>query len=288
MLQPELGPIVDVDELGDLGRLPDHLVIADVRWYLDGRSGRAAYEAGHVPGAIYVDLDTALAGHGHPATAGRHPFPTPEQFAASMSGLGIGDDSTVIAYDDSGGGTAGRLVWMLRILGRRAALLNGGLRAWPEPHETGRGRMFAPARFTTRPWPSDRFADADESARAAASVDGVVLDARSGDRFRGESESIDHRAGHIPGATSAPWGANLDPTTGRFHPAAQLRAHFAELGVEPDGDERGPLICSCGSGVSACANLLGLERAGFTGARLFVASWSGWSADPDHPVATGP
>ncbi len=263
---------------------PPDVVFADVRWYLDGRSGRAAFEAGHIPGAIYVDLDTAMAAHDQPVTEGRHPFPTPEAFAAAMSERGIGDNAIVIGYDDSGGGTAGRLVWMLRVLGRPAALLDGGLNAWPTDHETGPGRPRPAASFTPQPWPAERFVDAAGIADAAAAESTLVIDARGGDRFRGENEPVDPRAGHIPGAHNAPWAGNLNPATGTFRSADELRRRFGDLGAQPGGD----VVCYCGSGVSACANLLGLERAGWTDARLYVASWSGWSAEPAHRIATGP
>ncbi len=274
-----LPPVISPERAG---ALDGDVVFADVRWYLDGRSGREAFEAGHVPGAVHVDLDTDLADHDRPPTEGRHPFPRPEAFAAAMGRLGMGDDTVVVGYDDSGGGTAGRLVWMLRVLGRHASLLDGGLNAWPAPHETGPGRARAAARFSPGPWPADRFVDAAGAAEAAAR--GVALDARAGDRFRGESEPVDRRAGHIPGAHNAPWTANLDPDTGRFRTAAELRARFDSL---LGGTADNP-VCYCGSGVSACADLLALERAGRPGARLYVASWSGWSADPARPVATGP
>ncbi len=277
-------PVVSLDEAVALAAGAADVVFADVRWYLDGRSGRVAFEAGHIPGAIYVDLDTALAAHDQPATEGRHPFPTPEAFAAAMSEMGIGDDTTVIGYDDSGGGTAGRLVWMLRVLGRRAALLDVGLKAWPTAHESGASPTRLLATFTPQPWPVDRFVDAAGVAAAAADEANLVIDARGGDRFRGETEPIDPRAGHIPGARNAPWAGNLQTATGTFQTADELRERFGALGALPGGD----VVCYCGSGVSACANLLGLERAGWTDARLYVASWSGWSADPERPVATGP
>jgi thiosulfate/3-mercaptopyruvate sulfurtransferase len=274
-----------VDVLVDTDWLADHradVVIADVRWYLDGRSGLAAYEAGHIPGAVFVDLHHDLSAPGHP-TAGRHPLPSPDQFATAMAHLGISDADVVVAYDDSGGGTAGRLVWMLRVTGHDAALLDGGLLAWTGEQETGAPPDRPPAPFTPRPWPADALVDAEGVAAAAASGDAVVLDARSADRFRGETEPVDSRAGHIPGARSAPWAANLDPATGRFLAPEALRARFKALGVGADT----PVVAYCGSGVSACANVVALERAGIRDRRLFVASWSGWSADPDRPVATG-
>jgi thiosulfate/3-mercaptopyruvate sulfurtransferase len=256
------------------------MVLADVRWYLDGRDGRAAYEAGHLPGAVWVDLDRDLASHGLPATEGRHPLPAPEAFAAAMGALGIGDNTFVVAYDDTGGLTAGRLVVMLRMLGHNAAMLDGGLRAWTGPIDTGPVQPGT-AVFTPRPWPADRLVDADTTA-AAAAAGTAVIDARPLERFTGEVAMVDPRPGHIPGARSAPWSAVLGPD-GRMLPVDQLRRHYSALGV---GD-RGDTIAYCGSGVSACMNAVALEHAGFAPARLYIASWSGWSADPDRPAALG-
>jgi thiosulfate/3-mercaptopyruvate sulfurtransferase len=271
-------PIVDANWLvANRGEV----VVADVRWYLDGRPGRAAYEAAHLPGAQFVDLDADLSAAKKGATAGRHPLPEPEAFADAMGRLGIGDDTTVVAYDDSGGGTAGRLVWMLRVLGRRAALLDGGLKSMPGEREVGRPRPVAPTSFTATPWPVAGIATADELA-AHVAAGGIALDARPADRFRGENEVVDPRAGHVPGAASAPWTAALDGT-GRFRSSADLRAHFTALGANPET----AVICYCGSGVSACADILATEAAGLPRPRLFVASWSGWSADPGRPIAVG-
>ena len=271
-------PFVDAAWLGEHRH---EVVLADVRWYLDGRSGVAAFEDGHLPGAVFVDLDRWLAAPADPRH-GRHPLPEPDVFARGMSAAGIGDDTTVVAYDDSGGGTAGRLVFMLRVLGHDAALLDGGLAAATSliGSEIGPSPALAPARFTPRPWPVDRFADADAAAGHAA-LGGCLLDARSAERFRGEQEVVDPRPGHIPGAGSAPWQGNLDDA-GRFLPAAALRERFDRLGAGAD------VVCYCGSGVSACANLLALERAGIASTKLYVGSWSGWSADPGRSVATGP
>jgi thiosulfate/3-mercaptopyruvate sulfurtransferase len=283
--RPLIEPIVDADRITALRATQRHVVLADVRWYLDGRDGRAAYEAGHVPGAVFVDLDAHLARHDLPATEGRHPFPTPEAFAASMTHLGIGDDTVVIAYDDGGGMTAGRLVVMLRMLGRDAAVLDGGLAAWTDTLDTGPGSATGAsvASFTARPWPVDRLASADEVARAPGDA-GVSIDARSYERFTGQVTQIDPRPGHIPGGRSAPWDAVLDPSTRRFLSPAALAEHFASLGIAPGTD----VIASCGSGVSACMNILAMERAGLAPPRLYVASFSGWSADPSHPVVTDP
>ncbi|MBI5089038.1 MAG: sulfurtransferase [Actinobacteria bacterium] len=256
-------------------------VLVDVRWYLDGRDGRAAYEAGHLPGAVWVDLDTQLAAHDAPPTEGRHPFPTPEAFAAAMSAIGVGDGSTVVAYDDTGGVTAGRLAVMLRMSGHDAAILDGGLVAWPGAVETGWVEPV-PATFTPRPWPAERLASADETM-AAAESGSPVLDARSAERFTGEVTQIDPRPGHIPGARSAPWSAAVGDD-GRLRSRDELREHFRSLGVTDDT----PAIAYCGSGVSACLNVVAIELAGFAPPRLYVASWSGWSADPDRPADLGP
>jgi thiosulfate/3-mercaptopyruvate sulfurtransferase len=259
---------------------PD-VIVADVRWYLDGRDGRAAFEEDHIAGAIFVDLNTDLSGLGR-ATDGRHPLPSPEGFAVNLGRLGIGEHDTVVAYDDSGGGTAGRLVWMLRSLGRNAALLDGGLKTWRGERATGPAVQREQTKVPTVRWPADKLASMDDIAKHAGSSL-TVLDARSAERYRGENEPVEARAGHIPGAVSAPWNQNLDPATGRFLSAETLRARFIALGVS-DGDE---VAGSCGSGVSTCANLIALEIAGFTNTKLFVPSFSGWAADPNRPVATG-
>src|SRR4051794_21700364 len=188
-----------------------------------------AYVAGHVPGAVFVDVGRDLSSPGL-ATAGRHPLPSPEEFAAAMGHLGVGDEDAVVAYDDSGGGTAGRLVWMLRAIGHDAALLDGGLGAWPGAVETGPPPVRSPAAFTPRPWPAGALVEADEVAVLAAPSWAAVLDARAAERYRGDPEPVDSRAGHVPGAISAPWQGFLDPATGRFLPADVLRARFEALG----------------------------------------------------------
>jgi thiosulfate/3-mercaptopyruvate sulfurtransferase len=262
------------------------VVLADVRWYLDGRSGRAAYDAGHLPGAVFVDLDRVLAGPHRPGS-GRHPLPDPVVFAGGLAALGVGDDDVVVGYDDAGGVIAARLVWLLRVTGHDAAVLDGGLDAGAaalggldtqEPRRT-------PATFTPRPWPADRLADADEVARVAADPAAAVLDARDAARFRGDTEPVDPRAGHVPGARSLPTRGHLD-AAGRLLPAEQLRERFAAAGVH--GPEDGARVVSyCGSGVTACHQLLVQEHAGLGAGRLYPGSWSQWSADPSRPAATG-
>jgi thiosulfate/3-mercaptopyruvate sulfurtransferase len=252
----------------------ESVVLADVRWYLDGRSGRAAYDAGHLPGAVFVDLDRWLAGAASPA-AGRHPLPDSEVFAEGMASLGIGDDDTVIGYDDAGGVMAARLVWLLRVTGHEAAVLDGGL-------GSAELEMTAPARpravFTPRPWPAERLAGIDDVLDPA----NVVLDARDPERFRGDVEPVDPRAGHVPGARNLPCRTNV--VDGRLLPPDELRRRFAAVGVT-DGAS---VVSYCGSGVTACHNLLTLEAAGFAPGRLYPGSWSQYSADPQRPVATGP
>ena len=278
-----IAPVVAPEAVAGLD--PTHLVVADVRWYLDGRDGKAAYESTHIAGAVWVDLDNALAGHGLPATEGRHPFPTPEAFAADMGALGIGDDTVVVAYDDTGGLTASRLVVMLRMLGHQAAVLNGGLNAWVAaglPTETGPVAQLVAKQFTATPWPDDRLATADEAV-ATAAAGGVVIDARPLARFTGEQALIDPRPGHVPGARSAPWSAVLDDN-GELLTTEELTAHYAALGVT---DAETPSVAYCGSGVSACMNIVAMEHAGLTPPRLYVASWSGWSADPERPAELG-
>ena len=291
------GIVVDAGWLADNA---ERVIIADARWYLDGRDARASYETGHIPAAVFVDLDTALSSKARAATEGRHPLPEPEQFALAMTALGIGDGTVVVAYDDSGGGTAGRLVWMLRALGESAALLDGGLRAWTGAIETGPGRLpttaataataatatataTATASFTARAWPASAFADWHEVETAGSSSTTLLVDARGADRYRGDNEPIDPRAGHIPGAINVPWSGLLDPATDRFLAPPVLRERLAAAGI--DGTRA--TIASCGSGVSACAVLVALEHAGHEPGRLFVPSWSGWSADPKRPAAIG-
>jgi len=270
-------PFVDADFVS---AHPD-AVLADVRWYLDGRDGHAAFEAGHIPGAVWVDLDRQLAAADHLDTEGRHPFPTPSAFAAAMGSLGIANDTVVIAYDDTGGVTAGRLAVMLRMIGCDATVLAGGLQNWPGPMETGPGRVPTPTTFQPVEWPQQALADADDVERIIA-AGGVAIDARSHDRFVGGGLQIDKRAGHIPGAVSGSWADVLD-AQGAPRASTELREHYRRLGV----DDNRQVVAYCGSGVSACLNVLGMEYAGFDAPRLYVASWSGWSADPDREAATG-
>ena len=272
------GPLVDAGWLSARIGEPG-LVVADCRWYLDGRSGEAAYRAGHIPGAIHVDLDRHLAGA--PGTGPRrHPLPSPEAFAAAMGSLGVSDDDAVVGYDDAGDSVAARLWWMLRVTGHESAVLDGGLASWSGPVEAGPVRRSR-ARFSPRPWPRRLVVDAEVVASRRAGS--VLLDARAAERYRGDVEPVDRRAGHVPGAVSAPWLANLDPESGRMLEAGELRRRYGGLGAGAGRD----VIVYCGSGVTACHDLLALEVSGLGPGRLYEGSWSDWSSDPSRPVATG-
>lgn len=276
------------DMLVDPGWLRAHpssgLVIADVRWVPGGHASEP-FARGHLPGAVCVDLDADLAA---PAFRGpgRHPLPPPAAFAATMSRFGIGDDTPVVAYDDQGGWIAARLWWMLRVLGREVALLDlPSLDAWTAAGgtlEMGPPRPVAAASFTPAPWPPDRVVDADEVARVVHAGSGPVLDARAGERYRGEIEPIDPVAGHIPDAVSADRAGDLDDDGHLLDPTG-LRRRYEELGVVRNGEA----IASCGSGVAASFTLFAIERAGLGLARLYEGSWSDWVSDGSRPVATG-
>ena len=248
--------------------------VVDTRWYLDGRSGRAAYEAGHIPGAVWLDIDTELS---DPASgsAGRHPLPSPGRFAAALGSAGIADGTPVVAYDDASGSIAARLWWLLHVLDEPVAVLDGGVAAWPAELTTAIPDI-ASVRRTPRPWPAQRFLTADD----VAGTDAVVLDARTAPRYAHGDPSIDPRPGHIPGALSAPWGENLGED-GRFLPASVLRERFAGLVGER------PVVAYCGSGVTACHDLLALSITDHDDLALYPGSWSQWGGDPSRPTATG-
>jgi thiosulfate/3-mercaptopyruvate sulfurtransferase len=254
-------------------------VVVDVRWALDGSQGHHTYLEGHLPGAVYVDLAADLAGPPTPE-GGRNPLPSPAHLAEALGRRGIPDDAEVVAYDTARGAVAARLVWSLRVLGQPAAVLSGGLATWDGPLERGEVTLSAVMR-TVVPWPEDRLAEVDEVAALADDPGSVHLDVRAPERFRGDLETVDARAGHIPGARNLPVAAQVDDT-GRLLAPDELAARYAAVGVDRDT----PVVASCGSGVSACFALLALETLDRDG-RLFPGSWSAWSSDPDRPVATG-
>ena len=271
------GPIVSGEWLAEhLGEV----VVVDTRSYLDGRSGRDAYAAGHLPDAVFLSLDDDLSS---PATAegGRHPLPDPRDLAAALGRVGIGHNTAVVAYDDNGGGMAARLWWLLDVLGQPSAVLDGGMAAWPGDL-TAEVPMPVPVDRRAIPWPADRFVGTTALDELRRRPDHLVLDARTRARYAAGDPAIDTRGGHLPGAVSAPWAENLDPATGRFRPPAELRATYEALGA----GERS-VVASCGSGVTACHDLLALRLAGLPDGRLYPPSWSGWSADPERPAALG-
>jgi thiosulfate/3-mercaptopyruvate sulfurtransferase len=278
------GPLTDVPALARALAGPAPPVLLDVRWRLGGPPGIASYRAGHLPGAVFADLDADLAAA--PGPAGRHPLPEPETFQAAMRRAGVSDGHPVVVYDEADATVAARAWWLLRYFGHGACrVLDGGFRAWTRAGGqtlTGDGPAPAPGSFTARP---GRMPVLDADGAASLARRGALLDARARERYRGESEPIDPVAGHIPGAISAPTTGNVAPD-GRLLPAAGLRARFAALGVCADGAAR-PVAAYCGSGVTAAHEVLALEIAGIPAA-LYAGSWSNWVADPARPVATGP
>lgn len=272
----DFGPVVSGEWLAEhIGE--EGLSVVDCRWSLDGGPGRAAYRAGHIPSAVFADLDADLSSP--PSNhEGRHPLPSPEAFAAAMARLGVGDDTRVVVYDDSDGVIAARLWWMLDALAGRVAVLDGGLAAWTGPVASGVVDV-EPATFTPRPWPAERVISKPDLA-ASLGDDLVVLDARAPDRYA-HGGAVDPRPGHVPTARNAPAGANL--ADGRFRSPAELVEHYAAVGADAEAE----VVAYCGSGVTACANLIGMRLAGLPDARLFVGSWSAWGADESLPAEVG-
>jgi thiosulfate/3-mercaptopyruvate sulfurtransferase len=274
-----ISPIITVADLAS--RAGDtNLRLVDCRWYLgQPGAGRAAYDAGHLPGAIHLDVDSDLVA---PEGAGRHPLPDPRRFAARLAGLGIGHDSPVVAYDDVGGWVAARLWWMLDDLGHAdAAVLDGGIIAWSASGHALSTDVpsWKPARLDLRErW--TRTIDRDALRGRLGTV--RLLDARGAARYRGETEPIDAYPGHIPTAISAPTDGNL-AAGGGFLNRDELRARFQALGA--DGSDMGVII-ACGSGVAACHNALAMRIAGLPDPILYPGSYSDWTA-AGYPVATG-
>jgi thiosulfate/3-mercaptopyruvate sulfurtransferase len=277
--------LIDVATLR--GRLAQPLTrVIDCRFELgQPEVGRSLYLGGHIPGALYAHLDEDLAGPRTP-WSGRHPLPDPSQLAATFCRFGIDADVQVVAYDDSGGAYAARLWWLLRWLGhRRVAVLDGGFGAWKAaglpisiPAPTVAARNFQPQPGTGLHVTGDELADLLAERRC------TLLDARSAERFEGRVEPLDPRAGHIPGAQSFHFARNLDGA-GHFLPANELAEQFRRA---LRGRPAESVVAMCGSGVTACHNLLALEIAGLGGGRLYAGSFSEWSRDAARPVATGP
>ena len=280
-----LTTLIDVAGLAARLRDPD-VAVLDCRFDLARPAwGDEAWAAGHVPGALRADLDRDLSSPIGPKT-GRHPLPDPAAFASRASAWGIDERVQVVVYDQGNGMYAARAWWLFRWLGHRAvAVLDGGFAAWtaagqPVSSDAG-GRP--PRRFVACP---DRGATVDAAFVAAQRGNAAgmrLVDGRGADRYAGQNETIDPVAGHVPGAVNHPFARNVD-ASGRMRPAAELRAEWLQTlgGVPPT-----TMVAMCGSGVSACHNLLALEHAGLGGARLYPGSWSEWIRDPARPVATG-
>jgi thiosulfate/3-mercaptopyruvate sulfurtransferase len=267
------GPLISPEWLRDHLGDPD-LRVVDFRWYLSGRKGRDAYERGHIPGAVFIDLEAVTGKQG----GGRHPLPTGAQFEEEMRRAGISSDTKVVAYDDAGGSIASRLWFLLGWFGHQSqAVLDGGIGAWGAPVDV-EVREVALGSFRSREPDRSRILDFDAVRKLTGAA---LIDARAGERYRGELEPVDPKAGHIPGALNAPWTENLG-ADGRFKSPEQLRERFAVLGV--DG-ENGAVVY-CGSGVTATHDLLAMELARLGNGRLYAGSWSDWSAR-DAPIATG-
>jgi thiosulfate/3-mercaptopyruvate sulfurtransferase len=288
--------LISVAELAGAVATASPPVLLDVRWRLGGPPGIHAYRAGHLPGAVYADLDTQLAGP--PGECGRHPLPAVPVFEAAMRAAGVRDGGAVVVYDEADATIAARAWWLLRFHGHRdVRALDGGLKAWTEaglPVSTT-DPAPVPGDFTARP---GQLPVLDAAGAAEVARSGFLLDARAPARYRGEIEPVDKVAGHIPGALSSPSAEHVT-ANGTFRPADELRARFASLGITApqngDGAPAGPAQSAgqqrvgtyCGSGVVAAHEVLTLALIGIPAA-LYPGSWSGWITDPARPVATGP
>ena len=282
--RPFSSPLVSARWLLDHIDDPDVRVL-DARWYLGGKSGPAEYAVGHLPGAAFVDLDRDLSapkGKG----PGRHPLPSASAFAHVLARLGVTPTTKVIAYDDAGGSIAARVWWLFRHFGlASAAVLDGGIAAW-----TSAGGALTKDVPTIVPAPSMRLVArtgdvVDKSAvdRLRSQADAAVVDARATERFEGKSEPVDARPGHIPGARSAPWAGNLSAPGGAFAQRDALADRYEKAGIT--GAKT--IVCYCGSGVTACHDLIALALVGRDDALLYEGSWSDWAADSTLPAALG-
>jgi len=293
--------LITAGELATLLAADRPPTLLDVRWRLGGTPGRELYQAGHIPGAAFIDLDLELAAK--PGAGGRHPMPDPDDFAAAMRRAGVSADRLAVVYDDADSTAAARAWWLLRYFGHRSVrVLDGGFRAWTAAGHTAApgpsgspgspGSIELPGTPEIAPAPGTPLGDftaspghlplLDAAGAAALARTGLLLDARAGERYRGEVEHVDPVAGHIPGAVSAPTADNVN-ADGTFRPAADLAARFRGLGVTT-GTEVGVY---CGSGVTAAHEAFALSLAGLPAA-LYIGSWSDWITDPARPIATGP
>ena len=279
-------PLITASELAAMANHDDALIVDCRHQLADLAAGKRAWQEGHVPGAFHADLDRDLADL-ETRGEGRHPLPDPGDFMQWLASVGWKPSSHVVAYDDAGGAlAAARLWWMLRLIGHdKAQVLDGGIAAWTRNGgklESSTPALNASAR-RNRAWSADQLVDAQSLQRGLADRSIVLIDARAEPRFRGEVEPLDKVAGHVPGARNRPFGANLDDH-GMFKNAGQLRDEWLVL----IGSRRPvEVVHMCGSGVTACHNLLAMEHAGLSGSRLYAPSWSGWISDPSRVVAQG-
>jgi thiosulfate/3-mercaptopyruvate sulfurtransferase len=275
--------LISTGVLADLLGSPS-LVVIDCRFDLkETASGERAYDASHIPGAVYAHLDRDLSGK-ISGSNGRHPLPEPERFAATLARLGVSRDSQIVAYDQDSGMFASRLWWMARWLGHDAVpVLDGGWSKWlAEGRPTSsEPTVAAPGRFSPRL--QDGLLVTVDDLSPAAPAGWRLVDARAAERYRGDTEPLDRAAGHIPGAVNRSFQTNL-AEDGTFKSPAALADDFRDVIADTPTED---VVCYCGSGVSACHNLLALEHAGLHGAKLYAGSWSEWCADPSRPVATG-
>ncbi|HEY5787287.1 MAG TPA: sulfurtransferase [Microlunatus sp.] len=275
-------PLMSVEHLAAASDEADAgpvIALVDVRWTLNGPPGRPVYEAGHLPGAVYVDLESELTSHG--PVGGRHPLPDQEDFQRAVRRIGVSAATPVVVYDGATSLAASRLWWLLSDAGHPdVRVLDGGYAAWQAagmPVETGPGPTPPVGDFVVESG-HRRVVDADAVSALSRSGTGPrLVDVRAADRYAGENETIDPIAGHIPGAVNRPSMANLTES-GRFKPAAEIAQRYADLEGEP--------VLYCGSGITAAHTLLALETAGRTGS-IYPGSWSDWITDPGRPRATG-
>ena len=274
-------PLVSANQLEEILNSGENVLLCDCRFDLaNPESGRKAYEESHIPGAIYVDLDQDMSGT-KTGSNGRHPLPTPQDWAKTKARLGFAPNTLVVAYDKQGSVYASRLWWMLKATGHaNVRVLDGGLDAWNGPMGT-MPRQPTPTTQAIEPMPYVGLALVGDVVSNIESQKNLVLDARANDRFHGQNETLDPIGGHIPGAVNHFFKNNLSATA--FKAPEQLFKDFVELLGSKKPSE---VIHQCGSGVTACHNLLAMEVAGLKGSRLYAGSWSEWCADPTRPVAT--
>ncbi|HKQ70692.1 MAG TPA: sulfurtransferase [Polyangiaceae bacterium] len=262
------------------------IVVADARWYLRGKTGQGEYRAGHIPGACFIDVDADLSSAPGPGRPGRHPLPTADHFAQVLAERGVGPGDVVVAYDDTGGTTAARLWWLLRYFGHDVGrVLDGGLSAWSaEGHPLDKNAFARPAapRLDLRAKP-EMIVDKEGVKAMLLSGEGLLLDARASERYEGKIEPVDARPGHIPGAKSAPFADNLCSPGGPMRSREELVRHYAALGAF----ERSPVVAYCGSGVTACHDVLALSIAGKNDVVVYEGSWSDWAGDLELEAALG-